>query len=155
MRLNELHSAPRGLHFVHQTLIEGPPATFLGQISPGLEFLFNGNTDLGFENLGLSNDEYARLALAFWRGSGVAIPGTNLKMRQLEAFQATIAPADGTEPTLPDYWKKAVLVARSDNKLTWVGHLVRDDSDDNPQYRRVSVAGYIDNGEALVPPPQG
>ncbi len=91
-------------------MIEEMPHTyFAGYVPPVLAFLQGRFVDLGFENLGLSSQDLRRIMLAFG-GSGVCIPGTQLRMR-FAYPHATIEPADGSEAaTLPAWWKEGVLV---------------------------------------------
>jgi hypothetical protein len=99
---------------------EMPHTYFLGYLPIALAFLRGRFVDLGFENLGLSAPEYRASVLGFG-GSGVCIPGTQLRMR-FAYPHAVIEPVDGSEKaTLPTCWKEGVLVVDDRGVPTWVG----------------------------------
>jgi hypothetical protein len=72
---------------------EIPHTYFIGFLPLALAFLQGRFVDLGFENLGLSSLEQRAIMLAFG-GTGVCIPGTQLRMR-LAYPHAVIEPVDG------------------------------------------------------------
>ena len=107
---------------------ESPHTRFVGPLPSELEFL--GGTerhyvDLGFENLGLSEAERNAIYSAF-SGHGVAIPGTNYKLRYANAGLAVVEAVEPGEElvSLPDYWAEAVLVFDG-FEPSYVGKLVR------------------------------
>jgi hypothetical protein len=125
---------------------EMPHTYFLGSLPIALAFLQGRFVDLGFENLGLSAAEFRVIVLGFG-GSGVGIPGTELRMR-FAYPHAVIEPVDGTETaTLPTCWKEGVLVVDDQGVPTWVGKKVRPD-----QTAGFDLHPYQDSGEGLTPP---
>lgn len=125
---------------------EMPHTYFVGYLPLALAFLNGRFVDLGFENLGLSSQEQRQIMLAFG-GTGVCIPGTQLRMRFVYPH-AEIEPIDGSESaTLPSWWKEGVLVIDDQSVPTWVGKRVRAD-----QTAGFSLQGYKDAGEGLTPP---
>src|SRR5205823_921237 len=84
---------------------ETPRTYFIGYLPLALAFLQGWFVDLGFENLGLSSPEDRAIMLGFG-GTGVCIPGTQLRMR-FAYPHAVIEPVDGSESaTLPSCWKE-------------------------------------------------
>jgi hypothetical protein len=125
---------------------EMPHTYFIGSLPLALAFLQGRFVDLGFENLGLSSPEHRAIMLAFG-GTGVCIPGTQLRMRYAYPH-AVIEPVDGSETaTLPTWWKEGVLVTDDQGVPTWVGKKVRTD-----QTAGVDLQEYKDSGEGLTPP---
>jgi len=125
---------------------EMPHTYFIGYLPLALAFLQGRFVDLGFENLGLSSAEYRAIMLGFG-GSGVGIPGTQLRMR-FAYPHAVIEPVDGSETaTLPTGWKESVLVINDQGVPTWVGKKVRPD-----QTTGFDLQQYHDAGEGLTPP---
>ena len=119
---------------------------FTGYLPPELMFLQGRFVDLGFENLGLSSQDHRKIMLAFG-GTGVCIPGTQLRMR-FAYPHAEIEPIDGSESaTLPSWWKEGVLVTDNQAVPTWVGKKVRPD-----QTTGFDLQGYKDAEEGLTPP---
>src|SRR5271169_5764586 len=76
---------------------EMPHTYFTGYLPLVLAFLHGRFVDLGFENLGLSPQEHREIMMAFG-GTGVGIPGTQLRMR-FAYPHAGIEPLDGSETT--------------------------------------------------------
>lgn len=125
---------------------EMPHTYFVGLLPVALAFLQGRFVDLGFENLGLSPQEHRAIMLAFG-GTGVCIPGTQLRMR-FAYPHAVIEPVDGSETaTLPPCWKECVLVTNDQGLPTWVGKKVRPD-----QTTGFDLKQYKDSGEGLTPP---
>ena len=125
---------------------EMPHTYFVGYLPALLAFLQGRFVDLGFENLGLSAHEHRQIMLAFG-GTGLCIPGTQLRMR-FTYPHAEIEPTDGSETaTLPSWWKEGVLVIDDQSVATWVGKRVRPD-----QTAGFDLQGYTDAGEGLTPP---
>ncbi len=125
---------------------ELPHTYFIGYLPVGLAFLQGRFVDLGFENLGLSPQELRRIMMAFG-GTGVCIPGTQLRMR-FAYPHAVIEPVDGSETaTLPSGWKEGVLVTDDQAIPIWVGKKVRPD-----QTTGFDLQAYKDAGEGLTPP---
>lgn len=113
---------------VQEALIREAPHTIFGNTPGSLEVLGKGIVDLGFENLGLSEDRFKEIMLGF-SGKGVIIPGTDLKMRAGSSFQGTIEPRGRDDlPVLPENWLDAVLVIDPDSgEVLYAGSLVRKD----------------------------
>ena len=113
---------------IQEALITEAPHTVFKSIPPEFEYLSKGITDLGFENLGLNEAQFKEIMLGF-SGRGVAIPGTQFKMRANGSFNGVIEPTSPTEelPTLPDYWQEGVLVVDYDNNVIYAGSRVRKD----------------------------
>jgi hypothetical protein len=129
-----------------QMIKEMPHTYFLGYLPLALAFLQGRFVDLGFENLGLSSAEHRAIMLAFG-GTGVCIPGTQLRMR-FAYPHAVIETVDGSEAaTLPIWWKEGVLVTDDQGLPTWVGKKVRPD-----QTAGIDLQKYQDSGEGLTPP---
>ena len=129
-----------------QLIKEMPHTYFLGYLPLALAFLQGRFVDLGFENLGLSSLEHRAIMLAFG-GTGVCIPGTQLRMR-FAYPHAVVEPVDGGETaTLPTCWKEGVLVTNDQGVPTWVGKRVRSD-----QTTGMDLQEYKDSGEGLTPP---
>ena len=125
---------------------EMPHTYFIGFLPLALAFLQGRFVDLGFENLGLSAQEHRQIMLAFG-GTGVCIPGTQLRMRFVYPH-AEIESVDGNESAiLPEWWKEGVLVMDDQSVPTWVGKRVRPD-----QTAGFDLQGYKDAGEGLTPP---
>lgn len=129
MRLKQLYLESIS-HFdeaVQDMLIREAPHTLIDNASLPPEFGFlRGIADLGFENLGLSKDEWTTLGRAFV-GEGIRCPGTPYRLRYDRQMHAVIEAAEGAEPSLPPHWKRAVLVVNGDGVPTWIGDLVRPD----------------------------
>lgn len=94
------------------------------------EIIPKGNyLDLGFENLGLSNNEKKLLYKAIYH-TGCIIPKTSLKIRCDPGDVYLVEPIDGTElATLPDHWKQAIYVMQLGEKdeFVFIGKLVRQE----------------------------
>lgn len=109
----------------HNLIQEAPHTRFGKNLPSSLSFLNGSWVDMGFENLGLDPEKYKALYRAF-SGTGVMIPGTNLKLRHAAPGQSGVETQDGTEEiSLPDNWKQAIFVMDNDDRFTWVGKLVR------------------------------
>lgn len=130
-----------------ERMVEETPHTFfLGFLPAVVAFLQGRFVDLGFENLGLSSQEHRKIMLAFG-GTGVSIPGTQLRMR-FAYPHAEIEPVEGGETAaLPAWWNEGVLVLDDQMVPTWVGKRVRPD-----QTTGFDLQGYKDAGEGLTPP---
>ena len=124
---------------VREELIKWSTRTRFPQVPAELSFLRRGFVDLGFEHLGLGDEEHKALLLAFV-GDGVAVPGTPYRLRYSGVGMATVVePATGTEPPLPAHWKQGVLVIDLQNRL-WIGKRVRP-------LGEVDLALYQDAGD--------
>ena len=127
---------------VQADLIKWSTRTRFPQVPAELSFLRRGFVDLGFEHLGLGDEEHKALLLAFV-GDGVAVPGTPYRLRYSGVGMATVVePATGTEPPLPAHWKQGVLVIDAQDRLTWIGRKVRPD-----QVGEVDLQLYQDVGD--------
>jgi hypothetical protein len=126
---------------------EMPHTYFIGYLPLALAFLQGRFVDLGFEkNLGLSSPEHRAIMLAFG-GTGVCIPGTQLRMR-FAYPHAVIEPVDGSgTATLPTCWKEGVLVTNDQGDPTWIGKRVRPD-----QTAGIDLQSYKDSGDGLMLP---
>ena len=129
-----------------QMIKEMPHTYFLGYLPLALAFLQGRFVDLGFENLGLSSSEHREIMLAFG-GTGVCIPGSQLRMR-FAYPHSVIEPVDGSETvTLPTWWKEGVLVTNDQGVPSWVGKKVRPD-----QTAGIDLRQFNDSGEGLTAP---
>jgi hypothetical protein len=89
---------------------EAQRTQFPGDLPVGFEFLRGSFVDLGFENLGLPEEELDAVRLAFV-GCGLAVPGTGCRLRHLRPGYSVVEPMDGSEAaTLPDQWKDFIVV---------------------------------------------
>jgi len=118
-----------------EVIKEAPHTRFIGFLPPELEFL--GGTerhivDLGFEDLGLPESERKAIFIAFTK-NGVAIPGTNYKIRVANAGLSVVELIEPGEElvVLPDHWKDAVMVMDG-FEIAYVGKLSRHNPN-NPQ----------------------
>ena len=108
-----------------QLISEMPHTHFVGVLPADMMFLRGAFVDLGFENLGLSPEEYRKVMLAFG-SKGVGVGGYCL--RHASPGHSMIEPADGTEEvSLPNYWRQAVSVLGNNEVFTWIGKRVRKD----------------------------
>src|SRR5262245_39883755 len=90
---------------VRESLVTWSTSTRFPQVPAELSLLRPGFVDLGFENLGLGDEEHKALLLAFV-GDGVAVPGTPYRLRYSGVGMATVVePATCQEPPLPAHWK--------------------------------------------------
>lgn len=128
-----------------EALIREQPRTgFHFEVPPDLAFLKDGFVDLGFQYLGLDEDEEWTLFLAFSDG-GVAVPGTHWRLRNYSPLFALVEVADGTEAaTLPWHWKEGVVIWGKGEGPAWLGKRFLD-------RRCMDLTGYRDMGEAWVP----
>lgn len=115
-------------HIRESIIREAPHTRVQGPLPPELAFLGGGPefVDLGFENLGLPEIEKRVLYDAFV-GHGVAVPGTNYKLRYTKTGITVVEPTTAGEElvTLPDFWAEAVLVVGENNRPSYVGKRVR------------------------------
>jgi hypothetical protein len=122
-----LQSISHFSEIVREQLIGWATRTRFEQVPGELSFLRPGFVDLGFENLGLSEEDHKALLLAFV-GDGVTVPGTLYKLRYSGEGGATVVEiATGEEPTIPEHWKQGVFVVGAPDRLTWIGKNVRPD----------------------------
>ena len=96
--------------------------TLLSDLPPELRFL-RGFVDFGFENLGLPPAAQRQLIDGF-ASNGIAVPGTEWKLRYRGGMGVVAEPADGSEPVLPTYWKQVVYVVDTTNTYAWIGKRV-------------------------------
>jgi hypothetical protein len=124
---------------------EAQRTRFPGELPGVFQFLGGGFVDLGFENLGLPEEELDAVRLAFV-GTGVMVPRTGYRLRHLRPGYSVVEPVDGSEAvTLPDQWTEAVLVLGHDEKYTWIGKRVP------PGWlAEVDLNGYKDAGDGWV-----
>lgn len=127
---------------VHDKMLRETAKTiFRGPLPDEFAFLMPGFVDLGFQHLDLAPLEYAVLLRAFC-STGIAVPGTDRRMRFV--YPHTLVEfADGSEDaTLPETWKQVVLVIDDRCEPKWVGKtLVRK----HPEI--YDLAGYRDAGD--------
>jgi hypothetical protein len=115
------------------------------QVPAGLSFL-HGDVDLGFENLKLAPQQQNALRAAF-EGDGVAVPGTDQKLRRLSASSvAVVELASGKEPALPAHWKRGVYTLVG-NVYAYVGKDVRRNDQLPPGFEPATDPGYKDVGD--------
>jgi hypothetical protein len=107
---------------------EAPHTHFVGDLPPGFEFLRGAYIDLGYENLGTPPAEVDALNKALL-GTGLAVAGTQFRIRTEKGGHTIVEPADGSEiACLPPDWKQAVYAFDIGNdKYTWIGKKVRLD----------------------------
>lgn len=118
---------------------------FVGSLPAGFEFLRGAIVDVGFERLGMADQELRELRLAFV-GAGVVVPGTPYRLRCVRPARSVVEPADGTEGgTLPAHWRQGVVVLGHHERYTWIGKLV-------PTDRRggLDLSVYEDAGDGWV-----
>ena len=142
MKRTYLESISHFSEEMREELIKWSTRTRFPQVPAELSLLRPGFVDLGFENLGLGDEEHKALLLAFC-GDGVAVPGTPYKLRFTGMAMSTVVePATGQEPSLPAHWRQGVLVIDAQDRLTWIGKRVRPD-----QVGKVNLALYLDTGD--------
>ena len=101
-------------------IVDAQRTHFAGDFPSGFAFLEGGFVDLGFGLLGLTDERLDAVRRAFV-GRGVAVVGTDFRIRNLGPGRSVVVPADGTElATLPGHWRRGVLVVKGD-KYSWVG----------------------------------
>ena len=94
---------------VREELIKWSTRTRFPQVPAELSFLRPGFVDLGFENLGLGDEEHKALLLAFC-GDGVAVPGTPYKLRFTGMAMSTVV--EPAQPHLGGDTRQGVYPAR-------------------------------------------
>jgi hypothetical protein len=113
---------------------EAPHTHFVGDLPPGFEFLRGAYIDLGYENLGTPPAEVDALNKALL-GTGLAVAGTQFRIRTEKGGHTIVEPADGSEiACLPPDWKQAVYVIDNNDKYAWIGKKVRPDQVGNIDY---------------------
>jgi hypothetical protein len=118
---------------------------FVGSLPTGFEFLRGAVADLGFDKLGLADQELNELRLAFV-GTGVTIPSTSYRVRCFRPAQSVVEPADGTEQaTLPVHWRQGVIVLGHHERYTWLGRLVPQD-----QLGGLDLGNYEEDGDGWL-----
>ena len=128
---------------------------FIGNLPAEFAFLRGAILDLGFEKLGLPPEELAKVRRAFI-SSGLAVPGTSHRLRNLRPAHSLVEPTDWTEgATLPGHWREGVLVIANDDRYSWIGKRVGLE-----QLREVDLRDYEDAGDGwrlkdgqAAPPP--
>jgi hypothetical protein len=127
MKLNKLYTESI-THFPKKTqewlLKEAPHTAFSGAIPEELYFLRARIVDLGFENLGLPEEDRQTLERSFGT-HGVRIPNSEYKIRCVQAPESVIELSVGDEPTLPTHWKQGVVSYDEDFIPIWFGRRVR------------------------------
>lgn len=102
-------------------IAEAQRTRFPGDLPEGFGFLAGAFVDLGFGNLGLAPAELDAVLIAFV-GTGVVTPGTGLRLRNVHPGRSVVEPTAGGEgATLPDSWRRGVLVLGPDATFTWGG----------------------------------
>jgi hypothetical protein len=141
-------------HFDKETqewLIKEAPHSAAGLRStadPRFAFMVGRGIDFGFENLGLSNEERAKLEKAYVT-TGVGIPGTPNRLRYgVNPEGAVIEQGSGEDVMLPAHWMQGMYVLDRD-VFVWIGKRVRPD-----QVGQVDFSLYHDEGDGyrLKPP---
>lgn len=128
---------------------------FVGSLPDEFTFLQGACVDLGFEKLGLTDQQLREVRLAFV-GAGVAVPGTTYRLRNTRGLLSVVEPVDGSEQvTLPVHWRQGVLVLGQDVRYTWIGKLVRRDQLGNIDLRDYEDAGdgWVLKSDQPTPPP--
>lgn len=117
---------------------------FSGELPPDLAFFKGCFVGLGFEHLGLPEEEERKLFWAF-ATTGVVVPGTHWRLRCFAPLRSVVELTDGSEKaTLPSYWKECVLLLQA-QKVFWVGKRVL-------HLACCDLSGYRDVGEGLESP---
>lgn len=125
--------------YVQECLMRGTQRVgFVGDLPADLSLL-KGFADLGFENMGLSEDDYKALTSAF-DGGGIRVPGTPHRLCH-RSVRGLMELANGNEPALPTHWKQAVWVMQ-DEQFTWIGKKVRPE-----QIGEIDLAAFCDAGD--------
>jgi hypothetical protein len=129
--------------WLQEMLIREAQKTGFGKrLPPGFTFLGEGFVCLGFENLGLPSEDEWKLAVAFV-ASGVAVPGTPYRLRNVRPLRSVVEPTDWTErATLPAHWKEGVLVMGRDDRYSWIGKRVALE-----QLGKIDLRDYEDAGD--------
>lgn len=126
MKLSNLNKSTKQL-LEEALLREMPHTRFDRDLPTEFSFLNSGEiADLGFENLGLEDEEQLGLIRAFG-AKGVRVPGTDFVLRYSgKLLKSVIERAgDGDYLSLPEHWRQGVLVIGSDDVPTWIGRRVR------------------------------
>jgi hypothetical protein len=109
---------------VREALIrEAPRTSFVSEIPEEFNILKAGFVDLNFETYHLPKELRDEIGLAF-SSEGVAVPGTQWKLRQGSNGMGRIEPATGNEVMLPENWRRFVISANQ-GVLLWIGRSVR------------------------------
>jgi hypothetical protein len=144
MKLNKLYlesidKQPK--HIREELLREAPHTGFSGTVPPELERLQARMVDLGFEDMGLSEESQSNLRRAFC-GSGLRVPNTPYKLRCIGGPESVIEKSENREILLPEDWWTFVTTYDNDFHLIWIGDKVREDrrgkADLERDYHKVS-----------------
>ena len=107
--------------WLENLLLEHPHIIPEGNLPPQLAFMQGNIVDFNFERLDLSKTEYDALRHAY-DVSGVIVPGYGV---HIQANKSSFDPVDAKQqqnvPTLPHWWKRALLVTKMDNTILWIG----------------------------------
>lgn len=112
---------------IQEAIIKEAPHTLVVEPIPeSLAFLRGDFVDLGFENLGLPEQEAGVVYEAFL-GAGVGLPGLGFKLRYTKVGVTVVEPISTGEALvmLPSYWAEAVLVINKIGYPLYVGGRVR------------------------------
>lgn len=127
-------------------IAEAQRTRFPGDLPEGFGFLAGAFVDLGFGHLGLAAAELGAALLAFV-GTGVVAPGTGHRLRNVRPGRSVVEPTAGGEAaTLPDSWRRGVLVLDRDATFTWVGKEVPGEWAGG-----LGPTRYRDGGDGWVP----
>lgn len=75
--------------------------------------------------------------------SGVAVPGSRYRLRNVRPLRSVVEPTDWTErATLPVHWRQGVLVMGRDDRYCWIGKRVAFE-----QLGNIDLSEYEDAGD--------
>jgi hypothetical protein len=121
---------------------EAQKTGFRRPLPPGFAFFGEGFVCLGFECLGLPIEDEWKLAVAFV-ASGVAVPGTAYRLRNVRPLRSVVEPTDWTErATLPVHWRQGVLVMGWDSRYSWIGRRAGLE-----RLGKIDLSDYEDTGD--------
>ena len=128
---------------------EAPHVPFVCDIPEELYPLTLGSyTDFGVDDYQVTGQERTTILRAF-SGTGIAVPGTKYKVRATPLAMGVIEVIDGSEPSLPEDWRRYIQVINPELKekaLVWFGKLVR--SDRRPPNETVATE-FVEDGQGF------
>jgi hypothetical protein len=146
MRKTYLESIQHFPKDVQEWLITERPHSATGLMNvpdPRFQFMVGRGVDFGFENLGLSGEELAKLEKAFV-AMGVGIPESPYKLRYASNPDGPVIElGSGDDVMLPVHWMQGMyLVDPRTNVYTWIGKRVRPE-----QVGNIDFSLYRDTGD--------
>ncbi len=131
MKLSRLYTESIARHpqdIQAELLSEDPHFSKLTNETKHFDIFTGGDlADLGFEHLGLNQNERAMLRGALYH-TGVRIPRIQMKLRVSEFKMYLITEqSDGAElATLPPDWRKGVIVIDNADRYLWLGKAIKE-----------------------------